>query len=469
MIRKNLLSLALTVVPATAALAVYCGVVSVPGGGGTGAGGNPAACHFYVAASGGSDSNTGTSSATPFATLEKAQTAMQGIIPGTSKVTCLKAGSGGTYNRGATLTLGTNDNNETWQFDPASGVNTAILDGGSTVDLVNICGASNVTINGIKMQHVKGHAIYNQGCTSNSFTLENSDIGFNVGSSVCADGFPPIICMGSGTNQQILNNYVHDAVSQGIALFAFNAGDSINGSVISGNVVLRAVTTIADGGAIYVNMRNTGVNGGTVTVKNNFVRDYGSASLTNDMECIYFDDFTSNSTAQGNICGPPITGAPSDGGANNSACWLVHSGTNNIFTNNICDTGLSGQVENANFFQATAQNQFINNLVVDDFPGNLNTTSSGVTGFAYYDSAGATIQNNAYINFGGGQSLSNGTNGGDTNPVQVTAANLQCSGYLYALGKTSSIFSPPVSFQAIVGGWGPPGFIIPTSTNHSCP
>lgn len=436
-------------------------------------------CAFFVAPTGGSDSNPGTSSA-PFATLERLQTALRSAVS-LSKVGCLKAGSGGTYHRTATLSLTTADNGETWQFDPASGVNTATLDGGGTVDMINL-GAANFKWNGIAITNVLGHAFFNGG--QDNFTLENSDISGNHGSGACGDGFPPILCIGPGRNWRITNNYVHDTISMGISLFAFNAGDSIDGAVIANNVVLRACQQVADCGGIYINMRSSGTTGGTVTVKNNFVRDWGSSAVTGfgGMRCIYFDDNTSNSIATGNICGPPLAGAINSGNENNSGDVLVNGGTNNTFTGNIFDTGASGMVAieggsgnsgNPAPGMPSANTMTIsNNIVLFNFTGPLLTSWSGVTGFAYYQGGPAssyTIKNNAYINYAGGSVFSNGQAANDNNPVTLSPANVGLSGYTYTIAGNSAALAPPISFPPIAGGWGPPGFVVPTSTNHSDP
>ena len=480
--KKLLLSVFLAVFFPTVAYAVYCGQVTVPGGGGTGGGapGTPPACHFYVAASGGSDGNTGLTSVTPFATLEHAQSVMEGLLPATSKVVCLKAG---TYARTAVLNLGSADSGETWEYDPASGVNTAILDGGGTVDLVNLSGVANLTWDGIKMQNMLGHAFYNGGGDNN--TIENSDISNNHGSSVCGDGFPPMFCIGPGKNWQLLNNYVHNTISQGIADFAYNSGESIDGLLIQGNVVLSACQSVADCGGIYINMHSTGINGGHVTIKNNFVRDWGSSALTGTggMRCIYLDDNTSNTTVQGNVCGPPTLGGINSGNENNSGDAIVNGGTNNVFTGNIFDIGSSGRIAveggggnsgNAAPGMPSANvTSIINNLILYDFSGPYIDSWSGVQGFAYYQAGPAssyTFGGNGYVQFSsGGGVFTGGQVQNDTSATTITPANLKCNGYLYTLDPTSAVFSSPINFTPIIGGWGPPGFVIPTSNNHSCP
>ena len=478
--KKFLAALVLMFLPAASAYAVYCGTFSVSGTGGTGSGGVAAACTYYVAASGGNDSNSGTTSATPFATLAHAQAAMRNIVAQSQRVTCLKAGSGGTYNLTSSITLTSADSGETWQYDPASGVNTATLDCGGTCDhfVLNHDGLNNVTINGIKMLHGNDGAIYDGsgGTVLNNITVENCELAFNnqTGST---GGFNPELTFGNGTNIHILHNYVHDTVSQGIGMFAFNAGDTLNGLVIDGNVVLNAVTSHWDGGAIYVDMRSSMDAGGAITISNNFVRDYGNNGVQG--EGIYLDDDTSHATVTGNVVGPPNPSLNTNG--NFQALTLINGGDNNTFQNNIFDLGpfgidqgnwLNGMSNNAGSgsaigFNWTGPNQFVNNIVVSGYTGAV-TARDGVI----YDEASGTptndiiIGNNLYHNYNGGPENTSGTLVSDSSPVHADPA---CSGYLYTLATNSAAFNAPISFKPLVTGWGPPGFVIPTSTNHSCP
>jgi len=108
-----------------------------------------------------------------------------------------------------------------------------------------------------------------------------------------------------------------------------------------------------------------------------------------------------------------------------------------------------------------------NNIIVSNFSGSLQTTDSGQKGNAYIDSGSVTIADNAYTNYGGSV-YANGNNKNDSSPVTLSPSQLGLSGYTYALASNSPVFSQ-ISFQPIKGGWGPPGFVIPSSSNHSDP
>jgi Ca-dependent carbohydrate-binding module xylan-binding/Right handed beta helix region len=429
---------------------------------GAGAGTTPSGSGFYVSPTG-NDSNPGTLAA-PFATLARAQQAMENS---SIKATYVE---GGTYHLSSSLTLTAADNGETWQYYPPDGVNSAVLDGGNSINLIYLNGSSNITIDGLKLQNASSNAIVTQdgpgAAQITGITIENCDIGFNqhTGDS---GGFNPLVLIENATNTHILNNYVHDAASQGIGLYAFYAGQSIDGSVVSGNVVLHTVQQMSDGGAIYVNMRGTGDSGGHVTISNNFVRDYGAAGITGAAG-IYLDDNSSNVTVTGNVVAPATEGAVSTGNLGATA-FEIHDGNNNTIFGNIADLGDSGRAFAAVWYQDSASaagmgnDTFTGNVVISNFAGSQSTNFTGQTGYTYFEnSAGSNfaIAGNAYFNYGGGQVRTDGQSASDSNPIM---ANPQISGSAYQIANGSPVFSAPMSFSNIVVGWGPSGFVIPQS------
>jgi Ca-dependent carbohydrate-binding module xylan-binding/Right handed beta helix region len=427
---------------------------------GTGAGAPPSGAGFFVSPTG-SDSNPGTLAA-PFATLSHAQQAMENS---SIKVTYVE---GGTYHLTSALDLTAADNGETWQYYPPNGVDSAVLDGGSATDLILLDGSSNVTINGLSLQHASSSAIATQDGAGapqiTGITIENCDIGFNQHTGA-EGGFNPLVFIENATNTHIENNYVHDGASQGIGLFAFYSGQSIDGDVVSGNVVLNTVQQMSDGGAIYLSMRGTGGSGGHVTVTDNFVRDYGASGITGAAG-IYLDDNTSNVTVTGNVIAPPTEGDVSTGNLGATALE-IHDGLNNQISGNIIDLGDSGRTLAATWFQdggslaGMSGNTFTGNVVISGFTGNQNTNFSGQTGFTFFEnspSSDFTIANNLYFNDAGGQVRTDGPTTSDSNPI---LGNPEISGPTYQIASGSPVFGSPVNFASIVGGWGPPGFVIP--------
>ena len=420
-----------------------------------------AATTLYVATNG-SDSNAGTQ-ASPFATLQRAQQAMENS---SIKTTYVEAG---TYHITSSIHLTGADSGETWSYYAPDGVNSAVLDGGNTVDIFSVDGSSNLTINGLKMQHVNDFAIFTPSNTrADNVTIENCDIGFNQHTGAIG-GFNPLLVLDNVTHAKILNNYVHDGASQGISLMAYNAGDSIDGSVISGNVVVRTVQQMNDGGGIYVAMRNSNVTGGHVTISDNFVSDYGGNGIAH-AEGIYLDDDASNVTVSGNVIGPgaPGTGAP--------MATIINGGSNNTFTDNIVDLGstgtglIAGWTEpgggGALFFNWNGPNVFQGNVIVSNYAGATHTSLSGFNGTEYVQGNGyptnmGVIGNNVYYNYGGGSVVTSGNLVSDSHPMVV---NPQLSGPTYALAANSPVFSSIAGFAPIVGGWGPQGFVLPVSS-----
>lgn len=436
----------------------FCGNVAPP----------PPRNSFFVATNG-IDSNPGTLAA-PFLTFGQCQSAMRNSA--TTKTCTIRAG---TYSFGSQLTLTQADNGETWQFFSADGVDTPLVTGnGGVGNLFECDSCQNVTWNGLSFAGFQTSGIHATGGGANppasGNTVINSIFDGSSQTNNANNGAPIWFELSTG-NCTIKHNYTHDTISNGIRVIPFNSGDTDNGCVIDSNVVLNAVKANTDDGAIYLSGHSQSPSD-FVSVTNNFVQNYGSPGHT-DNHCIYLDDFTSNVTVKGNICGAPVPGA----GANSLGPFLIHNGRNNTISGNIIDLGSTGQAWNAVYFADNgsvdmSNNRFTGNIVVSKYAGAVNTSFSGVGGQGFFENnvpgSDFTISASAYHNYGGGAEPTGGPSASDGNPQHISAANLKCSGSLYTLDPTSTAFAAPVNFTAIVGGWGPPGFVIPTSTNSSC-
>jgi hypothetical protein len=431
-------------------------------------------CAFYVAPSGGSDRNPGTSAA-PFATLMHLQSVLERQV-GSKKVGCLKAGSRGSYDLSTTMTFSSTDSGETWQFDPASGSNTAVLDGGGTAIPIALNGVSNFTWNGIKIQDCGNDCIYTpSNAPMTSVVVENSEVTVSTGNCTPCG----LVVIDNCTRCEYKNNYFHDSNSFGTLLMAYNAGDSIDGSVIIGNVYLNVCRQQSDCGALYTSMFGSGNSGGRVTITNNFIRDQGGASLTNDVVGIYLDDKSSHVTVSGNIIGPPCVGCISSRNRNNTSAIVMNDDGSgaynaaNIVTGNVIDLGKSSMVMAA--ILGGSNNSFIGNIVLSNFSGPLNTCSGSRCGYLYIVDSGTMglkLSENVYINYAPrGGAFSNGNLQSDSAPHMPPSAEFACSRPDYPFASKYTAFGS-VTFAPIVGGWGPLGgpnrFILPTSTNFSC-
>jgi parallel beta-helix repeat protein len=426
---------------------------------------------FYVATNG-SDSNPGTLGS-PFATLPKAQAAMRASA--TIKTTYIRAGTynltqvpGSTCFTDAVDLNAPSDSGTTWSYYPPDGVNTAILDGGSTSPSTGIddafCmhgGAANITINGLQFQRYKSAAIYMVNA-NNSVFKNNIVHDINMTVLVGLGGF----YIRDATNVSVLNNYFLNTTDSGFA-FHTSVSGGINGAVISNNFVYNTCTNSQDCGGIYTQDFELPPSTG-ITISNNYVRDSGVGRTGNGFTGavgIYLDDGSSNHTITGNV----ITGAE-------DFCIQLHGGKNNTMSGNICDES-SGGGKAIVYYQQTAVtgsfpmtgNVLQNNIVI--------AGSAGAAGQGYLGSnsppAPMTVQHNAYHNYVGASVNSTGSGGAgsDASPVSVDP---QLSCWAYNISATSPALSPPVSLPGvIIGGWGPPGFIVPQigtvpSSPHGC-
>jgi hypothetical protein len=424
----------------------------------------------YYVSPGGSDGNAGTL-ASPFRTLTKCQTAMAAQPLAPTKTCTLRAGI---YALSRSLTLTSSDNGTTWQYYQPDGVDTAVLDGGNSLrgGMITTSGASNVTINGIKIQNFYDYGIKGSGCPG--CTIENNDVGGNLVDGA-ATGFQSaaIVFGGDYPNLQIRNNFVHDTSSQGIALFDnYTSPSNMNGTVISGNVVLRAVQVVPDGAAIYVSMHGgTQGNAGVVLVKNNYVKDYGGAAVRAPGAGIGLDDNANNVWVQGNVIGPPGyagTGNAGNTGGSNEGCFGAHNGHDNHYTGNLCDIGTTANAfiglwyQDRDAISGMHGTVVTGNIVISSHTGRLRTNSTGQVGFAYFQNSVASdykIRDNFYHNYAAGGSIAtNGVLASDSNPV---TGDPEISGWTYTIAAGSPVFDRPINFPPVIGGWGPPGFVIP--------
>jgi hypothetical protein len=444
------------------------------GSNGSGAGGqwagSPDANAIVISPSGNDGNPCNVNS--PCQTLERAQ---QVARSASDKVIYLRAG---TYDRSSTLDLNGSDNGETWMTYPGDAVDSAVLDGGSAHILIAVDGVSNLTLNGLKIQHCSGECIYTPSNPRiSNIVIENNDIGFNINDGSIG-GFPEVIILDNATNSQIKNNYVHDCVSICINMDAYDAGDSVDGDVVSGNFVERCETQVYDGGCIYTGMRNSNITAGHETITDNYVSDYGNSGV--QAEGIYLDDDASNVTVTGNVIGPMNPAAAGTGSKNT----IINGGCCNTFEGNIIDLGSTGNEwiagwsgpgeGGAIYFNWTGPNVFQGNIVISNYSGSTVTSGWPNSGQEYIQGAGniggsdypasmGSINGNIYHNYGGGAETTSGNIISDSNPIHEDP---QLSGLDYTIAAGSPVRSLS---NLPTGGWGPPGFVIPSSSNHSTP
>jgi len=420
---------------------------------------------FYVSTTG-NDANAGTI-ASPFATLQAAQTAMRNS--GTVKLTYVRAGSytlQSAANCPAThtcgLVLSSADNGTTYSYYPPEGIRSANFTGSSTTGsngfdrCVYSDGTNNnVTINGLSIHNCQIYVIFDNGSTNSIFTNNELSFTFNSGANGAA-----INCY-SCTGATWSNNYVHDMFQFGISAVSPLGQGSVSNTTVSGNFLQNTCTGVADCGALYSQDQNSiSVN---VKFLNNYVRDGNTfATLGSNLgSALYADDCMSNVTYSGNI----VTGR------NGSNTTHIHGGINIVFNGNLFDFSTNNQKAIA--FQTSSStgcstgamtgNKFQDNILI-----------SGGGGGGYVTISGSplnppTISNNSYFNYAGSAISSTGDYT-DSNP---TTQNPQLNCWVYTIAGGSPVFNSPVLFPGLPSSWGPPGFTVTQtgtvpSSPHAC-
>lgn len=424
-----------------------------------------ATCNYFVSPTG-SDSNNGTSRSTPFLTLTKLQSTLEGASSG-SKNGCLMAGTFTTSG----ITLTTADNGESWNGDPSSAVDAAIVQGPTVTEIFEISSGSGITFNGFTIQNFANYGIHHDSATNiDNITIENMSIGTTNVTGTWSSG---AVYINGVDGITISNNYIHDMESEGIALFAYDTGDVLDNVSITNNVCLRTVQAQTDGGCYYASDHNGYKSSGNTTITNNYSKDIG-ASGSYQGAGIYLDDSASYWTVSGNIIGPPNpAGTPASSGY--TAMGIEeNNGINNTVKNNIIDLGTTGNVVAVLFYYgdspatslvgANQSGEVVqNNIIIADFTGSNDAVQWG--NYMYPEFSGTagdyTIGPNLYYNFGGGQMLTDGPIASDSNPKTENPDFTNTSTYNYNLSGSSPIFSSPFNFTALPTSWGPPSFSVP--------
>lgn len=344
------------------------GGTTTTGGGSTGGGGTTSGPSFYVSATG-SDFGDG-SQTNPFATLARAQQAMQGSTIKTTEI------ESGTYSLGS-WNLSSADSGETWISHSG-----AVLDGHGS-GYVNAPHVNNLTIEGLTFQNLGIAPNVNGGVNLsgdsgdtirwNTFLnsdqevissagLQSSLIDSNTFNGVGPGNPPGVLTFeysaidlwyGSSGNT-ISHNLIENAQGGGIEFNDGATDPAINNNVIDSNKLVNVDMSVYDSGAIYMMDRTHSSTGNKIT--NNVVDGYGNGSMTDLTKGIYLDDGMSNVQVTGNL----IYGTAGEWGIQ------FHGGSNDVVQNNIFalqpgeELGLYQSVANGT---SMTGNDFQNNIV----------------------------------------------------------------------------------------------------------
>ena len=428
---------------------------------------------FYVSTKG-SDSGDG-SAAHPFKTLTRALSAMEGSSIHTTFV------EGGTYNLSSTLNLGSADSGMAFISSPKS---PAMLDGGgSLTTLIQLNGATGVTLRGLTFQHTNTSgraAVVLNGANSNRIVgdhfvnngegllLENgsnrnmvsgneldksasSAIEVQNGSS--SNRFDSNLVNGTGAigtkgggfflhganNNIISHNRVENTAGIGIGVENWDSNTINVGNVITGNVVRNTnmSPSSTDSGAIY-ELGRSQVDTKSIISGNYISEPYSAASSGAHIVAIYLDDYTDGVRVINNIVANTITHAVQ-----------IHGGSNVNIQNNIFDLGAAGK--SAILFQSTGASStgsplsMTNNIVAHNI---IASTSSSPTAFDSYSGGTPAIDNNFFMDLINSHFQTNGLAQTNAHYGNAQFAN-EVTGN-YALGSNSGAWA--IGFIAIHQG-----------------
>jgi len=425
----------------------------------------PPPAGFYVSPTG-SDSNNG-SATTPFKTLAKALSAMEGSSTHTTYL------EGGTYNLTSTLNLGTADSGMTIESAPGS---KAVLDGGGSLStLIQLSGASGVTLQGLTFQNTS------TGSDSAAVTLRGAGSNHITGNLFSHTGEGVLLTQGSNNNTVSGNELDNSATS------AVEVKNQSNGNTFDSNLVNGTGAIGTQGGGFFLHGANNNVishnlventagigigienwDSNTINVgnsiTNNIVQNTNTSSLSTDSGAI--DELgrsqvDTKSVISGNYISGPNTAASS--GAHIVGIYLddytdgvqvtnnivantisnsvqIHGGSNVTVQNNIFDLGATGK--SAILFQSTDAAStstplpMTNDVVKQNI---IASSSSSPTAFDNYSGGTPTINNNFYMDLINSNFQTNGL--AQTNAHYGNAQFANEAGGNYTLGSTSGAWA----------------------------
>lgn len=461
----------------------------------------PVANAFYVSPSG-NDTNAGTLAA-PFLTLAKAQAAM--IASMTIKTTYVRAG---TY-ANTSLTLLAADNGETWSYYSGDGYDSALLDGGATSTgstgnrIFTIDGASNITINGLGMRNFGAWAVgIHGGAALPDYGFPNATAAVNnitITNNICLNGYSTLnngwngAVYGAGhcDNVTVTNNAIQNMYQGGVWFWptdnTIDTSATQNNLIIKNNVVLQTCQQSPDCGAVYRQDTNVLSIGGVIA--NNFIRDYqgnitggsinDSGNTLKRAVGIYLDQGASNIQIYGNVIGNTANAITTSQAIGGTCAISLNQSQNVSISGNVIDLGTTAQLCDMTYGSAATNpgntpaqmtgNSFKGNLIIGNWSGAQASYFFGVGPVAYpanfTNPAHPTLTDNLYFNYGSGSLSTAGNSFSDAAPV--TGTNPQISGAAYTIAGGSPVFGTPLNFPALVGNYGPPGYVIPPGTAPS--
>jgi parallel beta-helix repeat protein len=432
---------------------------------------------YYVSPTGNDKTGNGTA-ADPFATLARAQNAMENS---SIKTTYLESG---TYDLTSNVNFGTADNGESVLAAPSA---DPILRGQGTLsNFISLNGTDDFTIKGLTFENtaigdyegavtlnnansntieanlfsnndrglllngacnnlISGNEIndsttagINAGNGSNGNTINSNIVnGVNVDSSFGTGTGSSGIWITGGDNNAITNNLVENTAGAAISMTNWdtNAADTanlnLNDNIANNDIVNACSSTLAnDCGAIYIDGRS---GADTLATINNNTVSLASSPTSGLNVGIYLDDFTSGATVTNNI----VTGG--------NFGFLVHGGENNKISNNIFDDGTRTSYNiGAGLIQGESGGP-IASMTGDVVDHNIiYSTATGTSNVWVNYGGAANISYNLYYNTNGKEMLNTQM---DSNPKfgNPNFANEPAGNYALGAGSAASL----IDFQQI--------------------
>ena len=317
----------------------------------------------YIAANG-SDSNTGTSPASPFKTFDHAELITR---LSTSKLLCLM-GNGGSFtyangnchNSSLCADISTTAAGEQWLAYPGQ---TPVIDGAGTMTTGIYLQSNNMTFRWITLQNFTTDGFEGPSTAMTGETIaDNTITGITSGAvnegAIHFDGG----CAGCVINHNAISSTNYDGI-----LLTPGTAQADSRTQINFNTLNNLCLTVADCGAIHINDRQNlsiGANGQTsgAIISGNVISNFTQSSGVGGVG-IYLDDFGSNDTITNNV----IYGT-------GQLVFHFHAGNQNAVTGNIID--ISSLSNSGSQTQALVYHQY------EDLTSTINSgtynTSTGV-------------------------------------------------------------------------------------------
>jgi parallel beta-helix repeat protein len=431
----------------------------------------------------GNDSSGDGTAADPFATLARAQQAMEDSSIHTTYV------EGGTYDLTSNLNLTSADDGMAFIAAPGQ---TPVLNGGAAglTNLITLNGANNVTLQGLTFENT-GSAyadgavaltnstgdnivgnLFNNNDTGVSLMASNNNVisGNEIDNSVTAGvsvtsgssnntidsneisgttlqgtgtGSAAISLMNGGSDNSITHNAISNTAGSAILIVTWtpsSAGDYNTSDTVAYNSIINANSATSgwsvegsgptqDAGAI--DLGNTPGTNMNINIDNNYIDTLTDPSTGLDVG-IYLDEWTSGVTATNNI----VVGG--------NLGFEIHGGSNDVLTNNIFDIGPNTTGSADGLIQSNPGGAFAF-MTGDVVSQNIfNSTATGTQTAYWVIDGSANVSNNLYYNTNG-QPINTG--GVDSNPISGNPQFANPSGGDFSLGSGSA--ASAIGFQSI--------------------